>query len=81
MAFREGDFTGVLDADREIMEFNMENPEVRITGSTKSRSLRQHRITSMIARRLGGITVNRQRLNAVIRKRLQELGEDDFYVG
>ena len=81
MAFREGDFTGVLDADREIMEFNMENPEVRITGSTKSRSLRQHRITSQIARRLGGITVNRQRLNAVIRKRLQELGEDDFYVG
>tara|TARA_R100000030_G_scaffold44213_1_gene33376 strand:- start:142 stop:6552 length:6411 start_codon:yes stop_codon:yes gene_type:complete len=81
MAFREGDFTGVLDADREIMEFNARNPEVRITGSTKSRSLRQHRITSMIARRLGGITVNRQRLNAVVRRRLQELGEDDFYVG
>ena len=81
MAFREGDFTGVLDADREIMEFNARNPEVRITGSTKSRSLRQHRITSLIARRLGGITVNRQRLNAVVRRRLQELGEDDFYVG
>jgi hypothetical protein len=81
MAFREGDFTGVLDADRDIMEFNARNPEVRITGSTKSRSLRQHRITSQIARRLGGITVNRQRLNAVVRRRLQELGEDDFYVG
>ncbi len=65
--------------DAEIVEFNQRNPEVMITGTTKNRSLRQHRVTSQIAERLGGITINRQRLNSVIRKRLQELGEDDFY--
>jgi len=79
MAFREGDIDGVRDIDAEIVEFNQRNPEVMITGTTKNRSLRQHRVTSQIAERLGGITINRQRLNSVIRKRLQELGEDDFY--
>ena len=80
VAFRVGDFDEVLDIDQEINEFNERNPEVRITGDTKARSLRQHRITSQIARQLGGITISQRRLNKIIQKRLEETGERDFFL-
>jgi hypothetical protein len=80
VAYRVGDFEGVRDIDQEINEFNQRNPEVRITGDTKARSLRQHRITSQIARQLGGITISPRRLEKIIQKRLEETGERDFFL-
>ena len=80
MAYRVGDFEGVRDVDQEINEFNRRNPEVRITGDTKARSLRQHRITSEMARMLGGITVSQRRYEKVLRSRLELLGEDDYFL-
>jgi hypothetical protein len=80
VAFRVGDFEGVRDVDQEINEFNQRNPEVRITGDTKARSLRQHKITSQIARQLGGITISPRRLDKVMQKRLEEMGERDFFL-
>jgi flavin-dependent dehydrogenase len=41
-----------------------------------SRSMRQHAITSDIARQLGGITLNRRRLVKVLQERAEELGLD-----
>jgi hypothetical protein len=80
MAYRVGDFEGVREVDQEIDEFNRRNPEVRITGDTKARSLRQHRITSEMARMLGGITVSQRRYEKVLRSRLELLGEDDYFL-
>ena len=80
VAYRVGDFDGVREADQEIQEFNQRNPEVRITGDTKARSLRQHKITSQIMRQLGGITISPRRLEKIIRKRLEETGESDFFL-
>tara|TARA_R110000751_G_scaffold2204_4_gene11753 strand:- start:7423 stop:10731 length:3309 start_codon:yes stop_codon:yes gene_type:complete len=80
VSYRVGDFDGVREADQEIQEFNQRNPEVRITGDTKARSLRQHRITSQIMRQLGGITISPRRLEKIIRKRLEETGESDFFI-
>jgi hypothetical protein len=80
MAYRVGDFEGVREVDQEINEFNRRNPEVRITGDTKARSLRQHRITSEMARMLGGITVSQRRYEKVLRSRLELLGEDDYFL-
>jgi hypothetical protein len=80
VSYRVGDFDGVREADQEIQEFNQRNPEVRITGDTKARSLRQHKITSQIMRQLGGITISPRRLEKIIRKRLEETGESDFFL-
>ena len=80
VSYRVGDFDGVREADQEIQEFNQRNPEVRITGDTKARSLRQHKITSQIMRQLGGITISPRRLEKIIRKRLEETGESDFFI-
>ena len=80
VAYRVGDFDGVMEIDQEINEFNERNPEVMITGETKARSLRQHRITSQIARLLGGITISSRRLDKIIQKRLEETGERDFFL-
>lgn len=80
VAYRVGDFEGVLEADQEINEFNQRNPEVKITGDTKARSLRQHRITSQIMRQLGGITISPRRLEKIIQKRLEETGERDYFL-
>ena len=80
VAYRTGDFEGVRDVDKDINKFNQRNPEVRITGETKARSLRQHKVTSEIARQLGGITISRRRIESVLRKRLEETGESDFFI-
>jgi hypothetical protein len=80
VAYRVGDFDGVREADQEIQEFNQRNPEVRITGDTKARSLRQHKITSQIMRQLGGITISPRRLEKIIQKRLEETGERDYFL-
>ena len=80
VAYRVGDFEGVRDVDQEINEFNQRNPEVKITGDTKARSLRQHRITSQIMRQLGGITISPRRLEKIIQKRLEETGERDYFL-
>ena len=80
VAYRVGDFDGVREADQEIQEFNQRNPEVRITGDTKARSLRQHKITSQIMRQLGGITISPRRLEKIVQKRLEETGERDYFL-
>jgi hypothetical protein len=79
LALREGDFDEVRDLNEEIMDFNGRHPESAITGETITRSTRQHRVTDIMTRMLGGITVNRNRYQKVIQKRIKELGEEEFF--
>jgi hypothetical protein len=79
MAIREGDYDVLQDVDREIDEFSRRHPEIAITPTVKRRSIAQHKVTDEVTRMLNGITVNPRRIEAVVRKRLAETGDDEFY--
>jgi len=76
MAMRIGDYNAMAEIQEKMLEFNQKHPEVAISGDTVSRSMRQHSVTSEIARQLGGITLNRRRIAKILAQRADELGID-----
>jgi hypothetical protein len=79
MAIREGDIDGLLDVENEINEFNTRNPEIDISAATKRNSLRQHRVTDEVTRMFKGITISPRRQQEVLRRRLEDLDESEFF--
>jgi len=79
MAIRENDTDGLQDTEEKINEFNQKHPEIRITGDTKEKSVRQHRITDKVARMFHGITISPQRRATEMRRQLEDLDEGGFF--
>jgi flavin-dependent dehydrogenase len=70
----EGGYKAEREVERQINEFNRRNPEIPITRDTIERSMRQHKLTSEITAQLGGITVNRRRMESVLAEQAESLG-------
>ena len=60
LAIREGDSDEAENIMQDIQEFNQRNPTLAITGSTISRSMKQHGRTS--AQMYNGVTYSKQYL-------------------
>jgi hypothetical protein len=74
LAKTEGGYKAEREVERQINEFNRRNPEIPITRDTIERSMRQHKLTSEITAQLGGITVNRRRMESVVAEQAESLG-------
>jgi hypothetical protein len=79
LAIREGDYDEVSNVDAEIDEFNERNPEVAVTPTVKKNSLRQHKVTDEVTRMFRGITISPRRQEEVIRRRLEDTDEGEFF--
>ena len=79
LAIREGDYDEVLDVDDDIDEFNERNPEIAVTPTVKKNSLRQHKVTDEVTRMFRGITISPRRQEEVMRRRLEDMDEGEFF--
>jgi hypothetical protein len=79
LAIREGDYDEVSNVDAEIDEFNERNPEIAVTPTVKKNSLRQHKVTDEVTRMFRGITISPRRQEEVMRRRLEDMDEGEFF--
>ena len=79
LAIREGDYDEVSNVDAEIDEFNERNPEIAVTPTVKKNSLRQHKVTDEVTRMFRGITISPRRQEEVMRRRLEDTDESEFF--
>lgn len=79
LAIREGDYDEVANVDEEIDAYNERNPEIAITPTVKKNSLRQHKVTDEVTRMFRGITISPRRQEEVMRRRLEDMDESEFF--
>ena len=76
IAKRSNDLGSMRSLQKDMREFNKDNPDFQITADTIERSLAQHERTSDVTKQFGGVTISPRRRESVLKARMEAAGEE-----
>ena len=76
IAKRSNDLGSMRSLQKDMREFNKDNPDFQITAETIDRSLAQHERTSDVTKQFGGVTISPRRRESVLKARMEAAGEE-----
>ena len=76
IAKRSNDLGSMRSLQKDMREFNKDNPDFQITADTIDRSLAQHERTSDVTKQFGGVTISPRRRESVLKARMEAAGEE-----
>ena len=76
IAKRSNDLGSMRSLQKDMREFNKDNPDFQITAETIDRSLAQHERTSDVTKQFGGVTISPRRRESVLKARMKAAGEE-----